>query len=661
MLFKHALRLLLASSILAAPALAANPEHDAQGDRERFRQAEQALSRGDSDAFRRLAAGLRSYPLHPYLEYEALRRRLSSAASREVEAFLTRNDDTPLAARLRAAWLDHLAAQRRWNYYLAFYREDADIDRRCHHLQALIETGRAEQAFARMAPVWLHGKSRPKSCDPAIEAWSAAGHRSAGMIWRRIELAMDAGQLRLVRYLSRDLSAGEREWVERWIRLHGKPELAGDAAAFETAHPYREAMLGHAVQRLTRREPLDALQLWSRIADDYPFSQEQRGETEQLLVRYLARNEDPAAYDFMRRAALRPVDLKAHEARLRTALMYEDWIQVLDWIGALPDSERASDRWRYWQARAVDAFAGPEAAVPLYAAVAAERSYYGFLAADRLGLDYHLAHTETPVDDAMVEAVAQIPAVRRAAELFALDRPTEARREWRWATRGLDQLDLKAAAKLASRNGWHDRAIFTLAQTGYWDDLELRFPVQHAELVAENAGRHGIDKAWIFAVMRQESAFMDNARSHAGALGLMQLMPATARHVARNLLNRKPPARREILQPDTNIALGSAYLSEVKAKLGDSAVLATAAYNAGPHRVARWLPQRTLPADIWIELVPFEETRTYLRRVLTYTVIYEKRLGLTPTRLAQRLHPVPPTLELLLGEAAAASDDDSAG
>jgi soluble lytic murein transglycosylase len=222
-------------------------------------------------------------------------------------------------------------------------------------------------------------------------------------------------------------------------------------------------------------------------------------------------------------------------------------------------------------------------------------------------------------------------------------------------------MDLKAAAKLASRSGWHDRAIFTLAQTGYWDDLELRFPVQHAELVAENAGRHGIDKAWIFAVMRQESAFMDNARSHAGALGLMQVMPATARHVARNLLKRKPPARREILQPDTNIALGSAYLSEVKSKLGDSAVLATAAYNAGPHRVARWLPQRTLPADIWIELVPFEETRTYLRRVLTYTVIYEKRLGLTPTRLAQRLHPVPPTLELLVGEAGPVAEDDSAG
>ena len=140
---------------------------------------------------------------------------------------------------------------------------------------------------------------------------------------------------------------------------------------------------------------------------------------------------------------------------------------------------------------------------------------------------------------------------------------------------------------------------------------------------------------------------MSHARSHAGAMGLMQLMPATARSVARQMLKRKPPRRHELYEPDTNIALGSAYLKQMKGELGDSSVLATAAYNAGPHRVTRWLPDRTLPADIWIELVPFKETRGYLRRVLAYTVIYEKRMGKNPTRLNERLHPVPPTLSLL--------------
>ena len=148
---------------------------------------------------------------------------------------------------------------------------------------------------------------------------------------------------------------------------------------------------------------------------------------------------------------------------------------------------------------------------------------------------------------------------------------------------------------------------------------------------------------------------MDDARSHAGAMGLMQLMPATARNVARDVLKRKPPRSRELFNPDVNIALGSAYLGQVKGQLGNSAVLATAAYNAGPHRVTRWLPERTLPADIWIELVPFSETRGYLQRVLAYTVIYEKRMGKTPTRLNQRLHPVPPDLSLLGGVQADAS------
>jgi soluble lytic murein transglycosylase len=224
----------------------------------------------------------------------------------------------------------------------------------------------------------------------------------------------------------------------------------------------------------------------------------------------------------------------------------------------------------------------------------------------------------------------------------------------------MDVHQLKAAAKLAMQRGWHDRAIFTLARTGFWDDLELRFPLEHADLVEANARLHGIDIAWIFAVMRQESAFMDNARSHAGAMGLMQLMPATARNVARKVLKRQPPRGSELFEPDTNIALGSAYLKQVKGELGNSAVLATAAYNAGPHRVTRWLPTRTLPADIWIELVPFKETRGYLRRVLAYTVIYEKRMGLQPTRLKDRLHPVPPSISLI-GSAQTAASMDSAG
>ena len=190
---------------------------------------------------------------------------------------------------------------------------------------------------------------------------------------------------------------------------------------------------------------------------------------------------------------------------------------------------------------------------------------------------------------------------------------------------------------MAEQAGWNDQAIFTLAKTRYWDDLELRFPLSYQHLVAHQAKAHQLDMSWIFAVIRQESAFMRDARSHAGAMGLMQLMPATARRVAKGYLNRKPPKSSALMQADTNIELGSAYLRQLLDKLDNSPVLATAAYNAGPHRVDKWLPPRDLDADIWVDLIPFNETRRYLRRVLTYMVIYDKRLGLEPKRLSERM------------------------
>ena len=638
------LALILISALFAnGPALGAGLDEQ----RAVFLQAEKALERGSTQDFKRLRAKIRDYPLYPYLEYQALTKRLSHAGNRDVKGFLAAYPATPLAPRLRANWLNQLAKQQRWRDYLDFYLPSTNISRRCHHLQALMATGRSAEALPLVEDIWLYGKSRPPACDPVFEAWTAAGYRTTEMIWRRIEKAMEAGQWRLAEYLGRDLSNADRVWLKRWVRLYRKPERADQVERFSTAHPYREAMLSHAVRRMVRWEPLEALDLWHTIKPRYPFSQSQIRRTEHRLVRGLARTPGDASYRFIRSVQLGDEDLAVHEARTTAALMREDWPQVLRWIEAMPEKEREQLRWRYWLARALDASGDRVAAHALYRDIANERDYYGFLSADRVGVDYHLAHAETPASHQSIQRIARLDAVRRADELFKLERWTDARREWQSATRDMTPEQLQAAAKLAEQRGWHDRAIFTLARTGYWDDLELRFPLEHEELVTENARLHGIDIAWVFAVMRQESAFMSNARSHAGAMGLMQLMPSTARQVAKNVLKTPPPRRQDLFEPDTNIALGSAYLKQMKGRLGDSAVLATAAYNAGPHRVTRWLPEETLPADIWIELVPFKETRGYLKRVLAYTVIYEKRMGRQPKRLEQRLHPVPPTVGMI--------------
>ena len=634
----------LAMSLVAVGAATAN---DSTADRALFVAAEKALERGATGEFERLSRQLTDYPLYPYLEYQALLERLPTAGDEEVRRFLGENGDTVVGDRLLARWLNHLAKQKRWAAFLDFYQESRNVGLRCHYLHALIETGRRQEALGQVDAIWLHGKSRPRACDPVFAAWTESGQRTPEMIWRRIALAMAAGQWRLTRYLGRYLSKNDRVWVDRWIRLHRNPRTVDEDERFAEKHPYREAMLAHAIRRLARWDGLEALQRWQTIKRRYPFASEQVARTEKYIVRNLVRVDDEEAYRFIHGVALDDSDLLVHSARIRAALLRKDWRQVKEWIAALPAEEGRKERWRYWRARAVEGTGDTATAELLYGSLAQERSYYGFMAADRVDADYHLGHAETPVDPAIEAEIADLDAVRRAREFFFLERWTEARREWIHATRDMDPAQLKAAAKIAERKGWHDRAIFTLARTGYWDDLELRFPLAHTGLVEQHAARNGIDIAWIYAVMRQESAFMHNARSHAGAMGLMQLMPATARSVARKVLNRKPPRRQELLQPEINIALGSAYLKQMKGELGDSAVLATAAYNAGPHRVTRWLPKRTLPADIWIELVPFRETRGYLRRVLAYTVIYEKRMGLQPTRLRDRLHPVAPKIGLM--------------
>lgn len=629
---------------LATTAKADSTAHQ----RQLFVAAEKALDRNNLKEFERLAGLLEDYPLRPYLDYAALTKRLSRAGEGEVSHFLKQNAETVLASRLRSKWLSSLAKQKRWQTFLRFYEPSKNIRLQCHRLHGLLAVGRQQAALKEVDGIWLYGKSRPKACDPVFAAWEKAGLRTNTKNWQRIELAMEKGQWRLARYLGRDFAKkNDRDWLDRWIELYQNPRGVDDAQRFADAHPYRETILAFAIRRLARWDGLEAMQRWQTLKPRYDFSTTQISRTERYIVRNLVRVNDDSAYAFIRGVALTEQDNKAHEARIRAALLREDWPQVERWIDALPATTKNSDGWRYWRARALAGTGRQAEARDLYAEVAGERSYYGFLAADKVDADYHLLHADTPVQATIMKQISELGAVRRARELFFLERWTEARREWVSAIRDMSPEQLKAAAKIAEKKGWHDRAIFTLARTGYWDDLELRFPLEHTELVTRNAALHNIDIAWVFAVMRQESAFMKNARSHAGAMGLMQLMPATARAVARDILKRKPPRRQELFRPETNIALGSAYLGQMKNELGNSAILATAAYNAGPHRVTRWLPERTQPADIWIELVPFTETRGYLRRVLAYTVIYERRMGLSPTRLRDRMHPVSPEITMI--------------
>lgn len=610
--------------------------------RQDFLAAEQALAEGQRDRFMALRAELVDYPLYPYLLYADLQQRLDQADATELRAFLHDYRDTPLNWQLRRRWLDRLAARKQWQDFLTDFRPTSNITLQCQQLQALIQTGQTDKALPKTEALWLHGASRPKECDLAFARWQQAGKLSPALIWKRIALAMGKGNLPLVSYLSSLLPNTEQAWVDHWLALREHPEAIVSLTPPARHHSYLRRMQVDALRRLSRRDAVAALQRWQQLSAQHKFGAGSQRRMERTLAIELLKDPSETAARYFQDLKPGSGDTSLQELRLRAALARGDWEGYLLRQAELPPALRNTSRWQYWQARALAATGRQEAANSIFQHVAEDRSYHGFLAADQVNKPYHLTQSTAPASEEELSRLAAIPALMRSHELFILGRMLDARREWLSGIQGETQSALISAAKLAESWGWHDQAIMTVAQGRHWDDLTLRFPLAYRDTVEQQAERQALDPAWVYAVVRQESAFMFDASSHVGATGLMQLMPATAKQVARRLPESIRISTQQLRQPSLNITLGSAYLREVLDGLYDNRVLATAAYNAGPHRVRQWLPERTMNADLWVEMVPYGETRKYLQRVLSYTAIYQSRLGREPVRLKDQMPEIQP-------------------
>lgn len=390
-----------------------------------------------------------------------------------------------------------------------------------------------------------------------------------------------------------------------------------------------QAIIAHGVRRLARKAPLLAWQTWEKHEAQRLFDAELATQTKQDIVKYLTRNG--YLHDAER--------LLSYSHSLRTPSLVENLIrenlETLDWaavaknIALLPQELQTTDRWTYWSARSHDMLATPHVnTTKLYQKLAAKRSWYGFLAADLLDSPYVLEDATTQANASLKTALAHLPVLQRAQELWLTGSQNQARAEWYYALQTLNNQELLAAGELAKDWGWYNSGIVAMIKGNLWDHLTLRFPLAFDEQVAQASANNQLEPTLIFAVARQESAFAANAKSHAGARGLMQLMPATAKEQAKKS-GRPNHTTQDLYTPEHNIALGSAYLSKLLNEFGGNRVLATAAYNAGKTRVKRWLksPRAVTPADVWVEIIPFRETRQYVQNVLTYSVIYEYRLA----------------------------------
>lgn len=604
---------------------------DFSSQRKLFLQVESELKKGKLNAYRKHKQALQTYPLFPYLKYQLLHLNINTLKHSELSAFLSTYHDSPVSEKLRKEWLSAKAKKKQWEEFLLAYEADQtnDIVMQCHYINARLTAKHDKTAFQAVPQIWINSKSLPKECDEVFDKWKQAGGLQRNIIWQRIKLTVEQGNHELAKFLAKELPDHEQKIVELWIRTHNDPYLITKPHNFTAKHSAINEILTHGMRKIARKNPDEAVKLWHALEKQHKFNEHHWGAVVKEIGLALSRRLNTNAEKWLTSVPSSLQGMDVYDARLKVAVHHNAWETIAQIYNAMPEADRRNDKWQYWYARALEMLGAREQSQALLQDLAQLRTYYGFLASSRILKPYAFNHEQSSVPDALLAKVLKSPAIARAHELKQLGRVHVGKSEWRKGIKNLDDNERLAAAHLASKWQMPNWAIIALADASKKNDLELRFPKTYADHIHKAAERNHIDPELLFAITRQESAFIPTAKSPAGALGLMQIMPKTGKVIAK--ANRESfKHHSELLQPAKNIRFGSKYVRMMLDRHQQNPALAAASYNAGPHRVAAWLPDYDMPADCWIETIPFRETREYVQNVLTYTVIYQQLLGKTP-------------------------------
>ena len=601
--------------------------------RKTYLKAEKQLWKANTSSYTTLYNKLHYYPLQPYLDQKRLIHKMRLSSVGEINKFLTKYQGTPLDWPLRKKWLSYLIKRNRQSLFLEFYRPSSNVEFTCYYLRYQLNAGVGEEKILpQVTSLWLVGKSQPKVCDPLFKQWQEAGYRTDEYVWQRLSKSADGGKHTLIPYLTSLLPEKEQYLGRLWHKVRRDPSYITKLSRFPTKSEKEMLIYSYGIKRLIWRDPNRAIRSYQQAKQFFDFKKEIE---QQIILKFslaLASKNHKDAKLWLKKVDDEKLTKNIIQWRIADVLRQQDWQQIKAELLALPISQQSTQQWQYWYARSLLATNEEVLGSDLMEKLAKKRHYYGFLAASFIKQPMELQDKPLVISLEEKQDLFRNNAGKRAFEFFHLGRYHQARLEWNYWLSQLDKRQKLVAAKLANELGWYDRAIFALSQEGYLDDVDLRFPLAFNEEINHHAKKHAINPAWAFAITRRESSFMEDAHSSVGAKGLMQVMPNTAKF----LTKRKKISKKYLLNSKNNINLGTKYLKKLLDKHEGNQVLATAAYNAGPYRVKSWLKSaKTLPADIWIETIPFQETRDYVKSVLAYQQIYQYKVGQEPTLFNQ--------------------------
>jgi soluble lytic murein transglycosylase len=596
-----------------------------------FLAAEKAYSHNDMGTYLKLKKSLKDYPLYPYLEYKERIKYLDAQHRSDVDEFIKTYSDSPLASRLKYRFINTLASKNEFELLQEYYSYGTNARLDCQILEYKLNNGTPLKELSDdIEDLWSVPKSQHKACDPVFNRWMKAGNPNHTTAYHRFYRTAHEGSVGLLKYLKRFLDKDKQYIADLWSKVKKDPGVVNRRSFFPGRYPNMEApILVFAIKRLAWGDRENAYKVWQHTKNRIPLTQSHIDEVERTLFLALATENRDKALDWLDDNNLNKfiTEELVNHWKLAVLLRNERWETVKELYALLPQDQQQSNQWQYWNAIAQQHTGNEKDSALTLKLLAEKRDYYGYLSAARLKQPLKLNHIAAPIPDAVFKKVKNSANVKRAKELFELERYINASREWREQLKNMSSdSEIQAASKIAHSWGWYNQGILTIAKSGYWDDTEIRFPTAFKESYIKMAEKVKLPPQWLMGVSRQESAYGPLAVSPAGAYGLMQVLPSTAKVYSKKF-NIPYSGRRDLLKPNVNIEMGSRYLELRYNQMDRNPIYASAAYNAGKHRIDLWKEFGRHPTEIWIESIPYTETRDYIKKVMTYRAIYALKLG----------------------------------
>ena len=644
---KRCLSAIMVAWLLQGAAWAQSSAADAP-----FFEMRDAFRRNDSTALSNLLPRVRGHVLEPLARYWEAKTRLANADPASVRDALAQMADSYWEDRLRNDWLLLLAKNRDWTNFqaeLPRFRMNDDRQVQCYGLMLDAAARRlpSDVAARKTAALWQAQPVPEEGCATAAKAFLDSGHLKSDAVWLRARLAVEANQPKAALQAIALLNPAWASLAEGIVK-----DPAGYLDdKFTAIRPRTKELVTLAIVRLGSTDLNAAVQALQRKRWAVQLTDEELDWAWGSLGRRAAKNLQTDALAIYANGHDRNMSDEHLAWKARAGLRAGQWEAVQNAIAAMGPEQRGEAIWQYWQARSLQALAKSDAiaqtqARATYAAIASPASFYGQLALEELGQRVAVPPPPPPLTPAELAGAQSNPGLQRALAAINLGLRGEGVREWNYTvalhnTGGMTDRQLLAAANLACQNSLWDRCINTSLRTRDAQDQEQRYPTPFRQWVVPRSQSIGLDPAYVYGLIRQESRFVTSARSGVGASGLMQVMPATARWTARKIgLTSFQPD--QLNDRDTNILIGTSYLKLALDDFEDSMPLAAAAYNAGPGRSRNWRQGPTLAGEIWTENIPFDETRDYVKQVLANTTNYAALLSGQPQSLRARLGVVTP-------------------